>query len=93
MSEEQNTEEQSGPLGSFLWGGGMLILAVVAYFYFGHLEAEGGSVRINWIIALVYNFAGKTGVAAGLGLLSALYFFFGFSELSKAKKLKEEEEK
>ncbi|MES2793771.1 MAG: hypothetical protein V4719_29420 [Planctomycetota bacterium] len=55
-------------------GFGLLCLgiSVVLYYFFTDLETNGGHGRIHWVIALIYNFAGKwvaCGVVAFFGLV------------------------
>lgn len=55
------------------WGGWLFfavvaaLLAVLGYWMFDNWEAEGGRMRIHWLVAAVYAFAGKEGVAGAFG--------------------------
>lgn len=47
-------------------------LGIYLYFYFTALEIEGGSRRINWVLALLYEVGGKWAV---IGLVFILVLF------------------
>jgi hypothetical protein len=58
-----------------LYGLALFGFAAWMYGYLTGREQEGGRFRIQWIMALVYDFPGKwgvTGILAGLGLISLL---------------------
>lgn len=81
MADEEPTtdEEDSGPWGTL--GFGLLLIAagIGAYFYFGYLEqrSDGGSVRMNAILLILYTTLGKTGVLAVLSGIGSLMAIFG----------------
>ena len=83
MSEEAEASgDESSPWGNIGWGLFLIAVGVGLYFYFGHLEQEGGSVRMNAIVLMVYNVAGKTGVLAVLGGIGGLLTFLGVKDLA-----------
>jgi hypothetical protein len=69
-----------------LYSGFMFALAGFLYFYISNAEAKGGSIRMWWLLILVYDVIGKWGVvgivvALGVGLLAV-----ATSEFRKARR-------
>ena len=82
--EEPNSKEsaeEDNPWATLFWGAILIAAGVGLYFYFGHLEQEGGSVRMNAIILAIYKVAGKTGILVILGGLGGLMTAMGIKEL------------
>jgi hypothetical protein len=53
----------------------MFACAGFLYFYLTNKEQEGGTFRIQWMVAIVYDIFGKwgvTGIVAGIGVISVL---------------------
>jgi len=71
------TPEKDSPWATLGWGTFHLAIGVGLFFYFGHLEIEGGNVRMNAIVLLVYNFLGKLGVLGVFGGIGALMMLVG----------------
>ena len=65
------------PIGNLVFGIIMLAAGVGAYFWFAHLETEGESVRIHFLVALAYNWFGKLGVLALLSGFGLLFIVLG----------------
>lgn len=57
--------------------------SVYLYFFFTELEMQGGSRRINWVIALIYDIGGKWTVIA---LVQALVLFCVYLAVTEYKK-------
>lgn len=75
--------ESSTPRWGLLIFGIFLIgMAFYLYSYLAGLENAGGSVRINVIIALIYNLLGKWGVAIVVGLIGVGTCWLAFLEES-----------
>lgn len=64
---------------------GVVLIAggIGLYWYFGKLEAEGGSVRMPALLILIYEFLGRSGILAILSVLGALGIWAGVSDLRK----------
>ncbi len=81
MSED---DEDGGKWWQFvLYGLGMFGFAIFMYIYLTNKEHEGGRVRMQWIVALVYELLGKwgvTGILAGLGAISLLIGIWQFGK-------------
>ena len=69
------------------WWGKMLmslVLFLIAWAIFSHfsrMEAEGGSSRIVWYVALAYYIGGKWTVAGTFALMGLLLGYAGFRQL------------
>ncbi|HQR05345.1 MAG TPA: hypothetical protein PLN21_00915 [Gemmatales bacterium] len=68
------------------WGAFLVAVGVGLYFYFGYLEEEGGRVRMNAIVLLVYNFLGRLGVLGVFGGIGALMMIFGIKGIVQKNK-------
>lgn len=52
-------ETKLTPMNSLFTGLAIVALGLYLFYQFNKLESEGGSMKINWIIALIYNLTGK----------------------------------
>jgi hypothetical protein len=50
----------------------LIAVGVGCYFWFDHLETEGGRIRIHALILLLYNLLGKWGVLGVIGGIGVL---------------------
>lgn len=78
--------EEDNPWATLLWGIVLIAVGIGLYFYFGHLEQEGGNVRMNAIILAIYKVAGKTGILVVLGGIGGLMTALGIKELMNRDK-------
>lgn len=64
-------------------GIGLVCLALTAFLFwsFSSFEASGGSMRIHWIIAALYNLGGKWLTCSVTGLLGIALVGKGIQEL------------
>jgi hypothetical protein len=62
-----------------LFGVALLIAAIWAYSAITKMETSGGSIRINVILALLYNILGKWGVVGFLSVFGLGAVWVGFS--------------
>jgi hypothetical protein len=86
--EEAPKESLDSWQGKLLFALGAFAGAAFLYYIFDKMEAEGGSMRIHWIIAIAYNLGGKW-VPVGLCLvLGALFGALGISEMVSPKRTK-----
>ncbi len=79
----QTPEEvkEESPWQSIAIGLLMIAGAVFIYYSFDNMEKEGGSMRINWILALIYKIGGKWPGPILLGLLGAYTTYSGINGL------------
>ncbi len=71
---------KGGPQSTSAWLGisvVALLLAVGGYWMFDNWEAEGGRMRINRIVAIIYALGGKQGVAGVFGAASVVSLIMG----------------
>jgi hypothetical protein len=66
------------------WGLFLIAVGVGLFLYFRHLEEVGGSIRIQWMIALLYNILGAWGVLIVLGGLGLAGIGVGIARYRKA---------
>ncbi|MFT3879846.1 MAG: hypothetical protein QM703_09320 [Gemmatales bacterium] len=78
--------EKDSPWATLGWGAFLVAVGVGLFFYFGHLEQEGGNVRMNAIVLLVYNFLGRFGVLGVFGGIGALMVLFGIKGIAQRNK-------
>lgn len=78
--------EKDSPWATLGWGAFLVAVGVGLFFYFGHLEQEGGKVRMNAIVLLVYNFLGRFGVLGVFGGIGALMVLFGIKGIAQRNK-------
>lgn len=87
MEENQdktnNDEVKDTPWSSI--GIGLFLFAAAGFLYyvFNNLENEGGSVKINWIFALLYRVGGKWAAPGLIGIIGAFYTYSGIKAFSK----------
>lgn len=77
--------EKDSPWVTLGWGAFLLAVGVGLFFYFGYLEQEGGRVRMNAIVLLIYNFLGRMGVLGVFGGIGALMMIFGIKGVVQKK--------
>lgn len=93
MAENQSDQPQEeikdddSPWATIAYGVGLIAFGIFLYYTFNNLEKEGGSVRINWLFALIYKLGGKWPVAIILTLLGSLLAYSGVSKLIKKKQI------
>jgi len=69
-----------------LWWGNLLLamfffgLASLVYWYISSIEARGGG-RVHWIVALVYNWAGKIGTVLLFAIPGTIFAIVGIWQL------------
>ena len=62
-------EDRGISWGYVFFGVLFLVAAVWLFRVFANMEASGGSMRINWIFALIYKRLGKWGVSGVIALV------------------------
>jgi hypothetical protein len=82
MEEEK---EEKTPILSLIGGIVLIGIAIGLYFYLDGLEKEGGTLRINWIIALIYKIGGKLGASGIIAFLGLLTSFFAIQDMRAQK--------
>lgn len=82
----EQKEEKYNPLNTFLAGLFLIAGAIFLVYTFHDLETNGGSIRINWIFALIYKIGGKWIVASIFGVIGILISYSGLKDLLKQKK-------
>lgn len=78
--------EKDSPWVTLGWGAFLLAIGIGLFIYFGYLEQEGGKIRMNAIVLLVYNFLGKIGVLGVFGGIGALMMLFGIKGIVQRQK-------
>ena len=74
-AEDDEDDEGRGWWQFMLYGIAIFGFATWLFIYLSDKEQEGGRIRIQWMIALVYDVLGKWGVVgilAGIGAVSIL---------------------
>jgi hypothetical protein len=61
---------KESPWGIFICGIVLCVMTVAAYNFVDRMEAEGGSMRVHWILAIAYNIGGKWGLTAVCALVA-----------------------
>jgi hypothetical protein len=83
-NENLNKEEQeaeASPTFYIIFGLVMFLVAYFIYTFFYDLEQRGGSVRIHWLAALLYNIAGKWGIVGLFGIIGSVLIYIGAKKL------------
>lgn len=80
------TPEKDSPWATLGWGAFLVAVGVGLFFYFGYLEQEGGNIRMNAIVLLIYNFLGRMGVLGVFGGIGALMVLFGIKGIVQRNK-------
>ena len=74
-----------------VWWGHLIVaafffgLAALCYWYISKIEAQGGG-RIHWLVALVYNWAGKMGTVILFAIPGTIFALIGIWKLVAAGK-------
>jgi MFS-type transporter involved in bile tolerance (Atg22 family) len=92
VTTQAEDEAPMSPLAAIFWGVVILAVAGVAFYGLWSLEAQGGSARVPWWVALLYYVGGKWTVGIGLGLLGLLVIGMGVAELVSPARKQEAEE-
>jgi hypothetical protein len=86
IQKEQPQIQQEDKIEDNPWktlGYGVLLIAASIYLYytFSKMEVEGGTIRINRIVALAYELGGKWPVAIALALLGLILSYTGLANI------------
>ncbi len=81
----EKPEEKDSPWATVGWGLFLVAVGVGLYFLFNYWEQEGGRMKMNAIVLLVYNFLGKWGVLGVFGGLGVLLTLVGIKGVMKGK--------
>lgn len=84
MSQENETQEKNekpNPWGAVALGVFLIAVAVGLFFWFNHLEQEGGTIRMHALIILTYKLLGKWGVLGVFGAFGCLIAGIGVKDL------------
>ncbi len=85
-AEVKPEEKPDSPWVSVGWGLFLIAVGVGLYFLFNYWEQEGGRMKMNAIVLLIYNFLGKWGVLGVFGGLGAILTLVGINGVVKGKK-------
>lgn len=69
----------------FLYALGSLALSGFLWWYLTDFEENGGSRRVHWVIALLYNALGKVPTVGIFGLLGLVFAGVGVAQMLKKK--------
>jgi hypothetical protein len=78
---EKEAEERRGAWANIIVGSAILLVAYFSYTFFYDLEQRGGSMRIHWLAAFLYNIAGKWGVVGLIGFFGSVFVYMGAKKL------------
>ncbi|MHC4401720.1 MAG: hypothetical protein ACYTG0_18775 [Planctomycetota bacterium] len=73
LDDDARLQDQLDDHGSLSWAGWLMFslvtagVACAAYWFFGNWEANGGRIKIHWLVGTVYALGGKWAAAALLG--------------------------
>lgn len=81
--EEEKKEEN--PWGTLAFGILLIAGACFLYYTFDNLEKEGGSVRMNWILIMLYELGGKWTASIVVALLGGLMIYSGGNQIIKKR--------
>ena len=93
MSDSKIDEsDDSGPFDEW-WGkllGAPLCwgIAIWLFYQLGRLEVEGGSIRVNWFIAVAYKLGGRWGAVGLFAVLGTLFLVWGVMQFTASAKEK-----
>lgn len=87
-TDDNSDNNEQNPWVTLLVGLAIIGFGIGLFFYFNHLEQEGGRVRMNAIVLLIYNFMGKMGVLITLSIFGGLVAIVGIKELISGPKEK-----
>ena len=85
VDSEDSAEKPENPWVGIIVGALMIAGGIFVYFYLANWEQEGGSIRMNVIIMLVYDLLGKVGVAALCCLIGAVMIWASAKDLIGGK--------
>lgn len=60
----------------------MIGISVFLYYFFTDMETNGGSRRIHWLVAVLYNIGGKWITCSVFGLIGVLLIGLGIKEFN-----------
>lgn len=81
-----NKKNHCDPPWWYLFVAGIFVgLSVFLYFYFTDFESQGGSRRLNWVVALLYDLGGKWTVIGVVQVLVIFCVYLAIVELKKRK--------
>ena len=63
----------------------LLVLAGYSYHYFTDFEATGGTRKINWVVAMAFDFGGKWTVIGFILLMSFFCVYLGIEEIKRCR--------
>lgn len=86
-AKEARGEIKSEIMKTLLGAAGMVAIGIAGYYWFGHLEADGGRIRTHVLVILAYNFLGKAGVFWLFMLLAALFCGSAYLQFRKLNDL------
>jgi len=89
MQETSAKKFDGDPPWWYLFVAGIFVgLSIFLYFYFTDFETQGGSRRINWVVALLYDLGGKWAVI-GVTLMGVCFcIYLALLEFKKRKSWK-----
>lgn len=82
-SDEESGGKKDNPWGTLLGGLFLVAVGIGLYFVFDNFEREGGRMRMNAIVLLIYNTLGKYGVLGVISGLGALMTAMGLRDLMR----------
>jgi len=87
MADEDDKDEDGGKWYSwFGYGAVLFALSGFLWWYLTDFETKGGTRRVHWLIAILYNTLGKTATVAVFAVLGVVMCVIGVMALMKKKK-------
>ncbi|MEM6348412.1 MAG: hypothetical protein AAF927_31310 [Bacteroidota bacterium] len=80
--EQTEKGKRSNHIAAICLGIALIGLAIYLYFEFKSLEEEGGTMRLNWILVLIYETLGKEATAIIMSLLGGVMIYSGYKGLA-----------